>query len=70
MDNNSIQTSENFETLTNNETSDYEKHQQFIEFLKKSKLKYNTKKHFGVEYKKHRKRKNKQTKISRRANRK
>ena len=52
------------------ELTEEEKHAQFIEALKESKKTYKPKKHFGVAYKKDRKRKNKMAKASRRANRK
>lgn len=51
------------------ELTEEEKRKQFIKALKDSKKTYKPKKHFGVAYKKDRKRKNKQAKASRRANR-
>lgn len=51
------------------ELSEEEKRELFIKALKDSKKTYKPKKHFGVAYKKERKRKNKQAKASRRANR-
>jgi hypothetical protein len=58
----------------NNETepvelTEEEKRAQFIEALKESKKNYKPKKHFGIAYKKDRKRKNKISKASRKANR-
>lgn len=51
------------------ELTDEQKREQFIELLKNSKKSYKPKKHFGVNYKKERKRKNKQARASRKANR-
>jgi hypothetical protein len=51
------------------ELTEEEKRKLLIKSLKESKKTYKPKKHFGVAYKKERKRKNKQAKKSRRANR-
>lgn len=51
------------------ELTDEQKRKQLIELIKNSKKSYRPKKHFGIEYKKERKRKNKQAKAGRKANR-
>lgn len=51
------------------ELTDEQKRAQFIELLKNTKKSYKPKKHFGIDYKKERKRKNKQAKASRKRNR-
>lgn len=49
--------------------TDEQKRAQFIELLKSSKKSYKPKKNFGIEYKKERRRKNKQAKAGRKRNR-
>ncbi len=56
--------------LEEKELTEEEKREQLIQAIKQSHLNYKPKKHFGVAYKKERKRKNTQAKKSRRANRK
>ncbi len=51
------------------ELTDEEKHDLFIKQLKDSKTKFKTKKTYGADYKKNRKRKNKAQKASRKKNR-
>lgn len=51
------------------ELTDEQKRNQLIELIKNSKKSYKSKKHFGIEYKKERKRKNKQAKSGRKRNR-
>ena len=51
------------------ELTDEQKRAQLIGLIKNSKKSYRPKKHFGIEYKKERKRKNKQAKAGRKANR-
>ena len=57
------------EETTPKELTDEEKHDLFIEQLKDSKNRFKTKKVYGVDYKKNRKRKNKAQKASRKKNR-
>lgn len=52
------------------ELTDEEKREKFIQGLKDSKKTYHPKKHFGLEYKAKRQRKNREAKKSRKANHK